>query len=57
MVRSMQVGMTDYSHQSLEDIFRDLQGWIESLREVRKLFDHNIRLLKQLDIGKLSLLM
>jgi len=43
----MLAGMTNYSHQSLEDMIRDLQAWVESLREVRELFDRNIRVLEE----------
>ncbi|WP_176543201.1 hypothetical protein [Bacillus thuringiensis] len=31
MVRSFSIGMTDYSHQSLEDMQQDLIEWKEAL--------------------------
>lgn len=35
MARASTAGMTDYSHQSLEDILRDLSNWFFTLQDVR----------------------
>lgn len=34
MTRAMMVGMTDYSHQSFEDMVVDLRDWVNSLTQV-----------------------
>lgn len=38
MARAEIAGMTDYSHQSLDDILEDLGNWIESLHETQGAF-------------------
>ena len=47
MGRSLFAGMTDYSHQSFEDMILDLKIWIKNLKEVSDLFPANIQKLKE----------
>jgi hypothetical protein len=48
----MIAGMTDYSHQTFDDMFLDLQVWIKNLEEVTTIISKNIRKLKELEYWK-----
>lgn len=47
MSRGLFAGMTDYSHQSLDDMFTDLGNWISSISEVEHLFSSKITVLAE----------
>ncbi len=45
--RSLLAGMTDYSHQSLRDIVRDLGSWVATLNKVQTSLESNLRKLEE----------
>ena len=46
MPRSLLAGMTDYSHQSLEDILADLHDWVTNLTQVCATLEKDVALLE-----------
>lgn len=46
MTRSMLAGMTDYRHQTLEDMLSDLQKWVNELEQVISIMNENIEKLE-----------
>jgi len=48
MSRSIVAGMTDYSHQSFDDMLDDLNNWISSIDEVEQLFNQEIQRMKEI---------
>ena len=47
MSRGIFAGMTNYSHQSFDDMVSDLRSWIRSLEEVNSILQNTIEKLKQ----------
>jgi len=47
MGRALFAGMTDYSHQSFEDLVEDLKAWINSLQDTQDLFRKNLDALQK----------
>lgn len=45
-MRAMMVGMTDYSHQTIDDMLVDLKEWNKSIKETLARFEKNIQELK-----------
>ena len=52
MTRSLMAGMTDYSHQSLEDMVADLQGWVKNLTQVCEVLEEGEAQLQEKDYWK-----
>ena len=47
MTRSMLAGMTDYRHQTFEDMLSDLQEWVNSLEQTISIMNENIEMLEE----------
>ena len=43
MTRSMLAGMTDYRHQTFEDMMSDLQNWVNGLEQTISIMNENIK--------------